>query len=115
MKRLLVLILMLAPGISFAGGWTSWATPTQIDIERGNGVMIYGAFGNASQCTLADRIYVASDHPEFEKIYSLALTAFTAGYQLRAYSHKCGAVTWYAAPTTEFNLITKDAAVNIRK
>ena len=29
-----------------AGSWTQAAEPSRIDIERGNGVMVYGTFGN---------------------------------------------------------------------
>lgn len=77
--RMGLIILLLTSGSCFANAWSNWAVPVQIDVERGNGFMIYGAFGNPNSCTNADRLYVHVSHPQYTKIYALVMTAFTAG------------------------------------
>ena len=113
MKLYMSLVLLLFSTTSIAGGWSHWASPTQVDVERGNGIMVYGAFGNPSECGLSDRFYIPKTHPEYDKIYAVVLTAFTAQKELRVYSHNCGKVGWYTANATAFNFVG-DGAVYIR-
>ena len=113
MKLYLFLSLVFFSLPSIAGGWSHWASPTQVDMERGNGIMVYGAFGNPSACGLKDRFYLPKTHPDYDKIYGVILAAFTAQKELRVYSHNCGKVGWYATETDAFNFIG-DGAVNIR-
>jgi hypothetical protein len=112
-KRILLILLFISTNV-FAGAWTDWAVPTQVDIERGNGFMVYGAFGNAGGCTVADKFYVKSDHPQYKEIYSAVLAAFSAKKSVRAYTHSCEAVTWYSVSTTTYNILSLGGTLNIK-
>jgi hypothetical protein len=111
--RLIAVIFLLASTSAFAGGWSNWASPTQVDMERGNGIMVYGNFGNPSECTVANRFYVPKSHPEYDKIYGVILAAFTAQKQLLLYSHTCNSVGWYSTSAVTYNIVTS-GAVNIK-
>lgn len=114
-KRLLMAFtLCLASFSSIAGGWTNWAVPTRLDVERGNGVMVYGNFGNPSQCTNQGRVYIPINHPQYDKIYALLLSAFTANKEALLYSNSCGSVSWFANDSVTFNIVSVSGAVNIR-
>ncbi|MEY8213230.1 MAG: hypothetical protein RPR97_01965, partial [Colwellia sp.] len=88
--------------------------PTQIDIERGNGFMIYGEFGNPGGCTISDRVYVKSDHPQYKEIYSMVLAAYMAGKRVQPYVNDCLTAGWYVVPSTTFNTLTASGSLNIR-
>lgn len=112
-KALVAITLCLASFSSLAGGWTNWAVPTRLDVERGNGVMIYGNFGNPSQCTNEGRVYIPVSHPQYDKVYALLLAAFTANKQVLLYSHSCDSVLWYTNESVTYNIVGH-GAVNIR-
>ncbi|TQV88843.1 hypothetical protein [Aliikangiella coralliicola] len=113
MKKIFVLFIVILSTNALAGGRTNWAVPSQIDIERGNGFMIYGSFGNPGGCTQSNQIYVRKDHPEYDKIYSAVLTAFTAKRHIRAYIHNCQNVSWYSATAT-YNTLNLNGDFNIK-
>lgn len=98
---------------SFAGGWATPAVPTRIEIERGNGFMIYGAFGNAGGCTIPDRIYVEIDHPQYKEIYSTVLVAYMSGKKVEPYIHTCKTRSWYVTPEQTFNTLTSAGTLNL--
>ncbi len=113
MKRLIFASMMLMSGIASAGGWSNLAVPTGIDVERGNGFMIYGDFGNAGACTTTNRIYIKIDHPQYNALYATALAAFAGKYKIQAYVQACESVGWYASPSVTFNIINSGSALNI--
>ncbi len=76
--------------------------------------MIFGAFGNPSSCSVSDRLYVKATHPQYDKIYAMALMAYASGKKVFAYSHSCEPVGWYAVAETTFNIVQPYAAFNIR-
>jgi hypothetical protein len=105
MKKLLLTIILLLSTNVIAGGRMTWAVPTQVDLERGNGIMVYGDFGNPNGCTVPNRFYVPKTHPEYDKIYGLIMTAFSAKQEMRAYTHSCKSIGWYSVPSTTYNFI----------
>lgn len=111
--RYAVVLLVFFSTASFAAGWTNMATPTRIDVERGNGFMVYGSFGNAGTCTVVDRFYVQISHPQYKEIYSAVLAAFTAGKKVQAYIDGCNPVTWYSAASTTFNTLGPSSVLNL--
>ena len=110
MKYLGVLLVAFSSAV-YGGGWSNAAIPTQIDIERGGGFMVYGSFGNAGGCTVADRIYVLKGHPQYKEIYSAVLAAFTSGKKVQIYVHSCGPVSWYSVSTTTYNFMDSASAL----
>lgn len=106
--------LLLMHGAAYAQGWSQFAVPTQVDIERGNGLMVYGSFGNAGNCTVADRFYVPTGHPQYREIYSAVLAAFTGEKQVQVYIGSCDAVTWYSVAATTYNVLGPGGALNLR-
>ncbi|MBE0380411.1 DUF5992 family protein [Pseudoalteromonas prydzensis] len=117
MKSQVVLLLFLIFFTSSvkAGNWSQTAEPTRIDIERGNGVMIYGAFGNAGECSTSNKVFIEKSHPQYDKVYAMVLAAFASNKKLRIYIHSCKPVTWYAVKETTFNTLTSAGAINILK
>lgn len=105
-KLILVVMLLISSTATYAGGYGAWATPTRIDVERGNGFMFYGAFGNPNNCSSNTRFYVPISHPQYEQIYALVLAAFTSGKQVLPYFDKCDPVMWYSAATVTYNYVT---------
>lgn len=114
--KLISIILFLAVFVTkpvIAGSWSESAVPTRIDIERGNGVMVYGAFGNADNCSIGGRFYLKKEHPQYDKAYSAILAAFSAGKKVQVYVNRCEPVTWYATTDTTFNVVSAAGAVYI--
>ena len=109
-----IAVIWFAATLANAGGWSNWATPTQIDLERGNGILVYGAFGNPADCMVENQIYISSAHSDYEKIFGLLLTAQAAQKEVRFYAHKCERVGWYSATADAFNMVTPDGAVTFR-
>jgi len=80
--------------------------PTGIDVERGNGFMVYGVFGNTQECSVSNKFYVLSNHPQYKEIYSAVLAAFSSGKKVTAFISKCEAVAWYTSTTTTYNIVS---------
>ena len=116
MKRVLSVISLffVFASTANAGGWTEWAVPSQVDMIRNEGFVMFGDFGNPADCTFSGRVFVPSSHPEYEKLYSMALTAFTAGKQIRLYSHGCQPIGWYTTTDKTFVALQSNGAMNIR-
>ncbi len=107
-------LLMLLASSAYAGGYSSLAVPTGLDIDRGSGFMFYGDFGNAGSCTTNNSIYVKVGHPQYKEIYSTVLAAFSTGKKIQAYIHSCEPIGWYSGPSTTYNVVDSAAAVYIR-
>ncbi|MCU8089766.1 hypothetical protein [Shewanella sp. SM21] len=112
-KRLLLSFLPLFACNVWAGGFTAFAIPTRIDIDRGNGLMVFGAFGNPGGCTVGDRIYININHPQYQQIYAAILAAFASGKKIQAYSHECKPASWYSVEAVTYNHVEPYSAVNL--
>lgn len=99
---------------SYARGWASAAVPTHIEIERGGGFMVLGAFGNAGNCSKTGSFYVKSDHPQYDKLYATVLAAYMAGKKVKPYIHSCEPVTWHAVSSVTYNTMTRYGALYIQ-
>ncbi|ACA85775.1 hypothetical protein [Shewanella woodyi] len=107
------LFISLVSFNSYAGGWATPAVPTHIEIERGGGFLVVGAFGNAGTCTKGDKFYVKIDHPQYDKIYATVLAAYMAGKKVRPYIHTCAPVTWHSTTAVTYNIMTRSGALYI--
>ena len=114
MKYVLIVLALFVCSTSHAAGWSQFAVPTQVDIERGNGLMVYGSFGNAGGCTVSDQVYVQFSHPQYKEVYSAVLAAFTSGKQVQFYVHSCDSVIWYSAATTTYNIMEPGGSLNVK-
>ena len=115
MKYLIPIFTVFMSFAVSAGGRTNWAVPTQIDVERGSGIMVYGEFGNPNQCSVSNRFYIKIEHPQYDKIYSAVLAAFSSGDKIRVYSHACEPVTWYSVISTTYNVLNNSGDFSIKK
>lgn len=97
----------------YAGGWATPAVPTHIEIERGGGFLVHGAFGNAANCTIGNKFYVKSDHPQYDKVYATVLAAYMAGKKVKPYLHICEPVSWHSVPSVTYNIMTRSGALYI--
>ena len=113
MKYLVALSIFFS-SLSYAGGWSQIAVPTRVDMVGSLGFMVYGDFGNGGECTITDRFYVTSNHPEYKELYSTVLAAYMGGKKIQVYIHECNSVTWYAVATTTFNTLTSSGVLTIR-
>ena len=104
-KGLIVVFAVLTSGTVHAGGNTSWGIPTEVDVVRNEGIMVYGAFGNPNGCTVADRFFVPIGHTQYNQIYALVTTAMVAGTKIMAYVDQCAPETWYSVTSTTYNYL----------
>ncbi len=111
MKKLLLSALFLFSNNVFAGGWTNTAAVVDVEIIRDQGFQISGSFGNPSECSTSNTIFVATDHPQYDQLLSLTLTAFTSGKRLRIYSHTCINYGWHGGT---YNQLTSAGAMYIK-
>ncbi|MET1257677.1 hypothetical protein, partial [Aliikangiella maris] len=106
--------LILALGFSHivvAGGWTKTASVADIEIIRGQGFQITGDFGNPSECTVGNTIYVALEHPQYDKLLSISMAAFMGNKKLRIYSHQCANYGWHGGT---YNELTSDGSMYLK-
>jgi len=96
-----------------AATWSNFAVPTRVDIVRNDGFMIYGDFGNAGECDVANQIFVRIDHPQYDAIYSTALAAIMSKSEIQAFIHACELVQWFSVTKTQ-NTLYPYSGFNIR-
>jgi hypothetical protein len=117
MKRILAgfLAYQLAAAPAFAVGYSNFAVPTQIDVERAGGFTIYGPFGNPGGCTnaQANKLYVRADHPQYNRMYAMALAAFATKSRIQAYVVTCQTITWYMNAPDTMNIVDSNSVLNI--
>lgn len=114
MKKFLLVVLSVFSVNVFAGGWATPAVPTGVDIVRGEGFMVYGAFGNPGECSAWGKFFVKIDHPQYSEIYSAVLAAYMSGKKVKPYIHGCTSLGWYAVSSTTFNILSSNGALNIQ-
>lgn len=113
MKRVsLLVIFTLFSSMVFAGGWTNKAVPTSVEVVRSQGFMITGNFGNPAECSQSNFLWVAIEHPQYDQLYSMALSALNAGKRIRAYSHACTEIGWHGG---SFNTVRSSGAMYVFK
>ncbi len=116
MSALLILIVGLAaaPETRAAGATSLKAVPYRIEVVRGNGFMIFGAFGNEgpTPCTKSNALWIAVSHPQYDQLYSMSLTALTAGLELYGYAHVCKDIGWHSGT---WNEITSSGVLHISR
>lgn len=78
----------------YSKGYTSWATPTIVELVS-NGVAIYGAFGDVSNCGEPNVFFIHKDDPRYSHAYSMALAALAGKKEMRFYSSKCTSVPFH--------------------
>ena len=117
MKRVrpisLAVASLLCATTTFAGTWTDLGVPTRVDLVANQGLMVYGAFGNTSSCTVPDRFFIPATHPQYKEIYAALLTAMSTEKQVEAYIDNCAPVNWYSVPSTTYSWMSTSGAVNI--
>ncbi len=92
----------------FAAGWTSQVSPTTVEVARGQGFFVFGAFGNPSSCTATGAFWVSINHPQYEMLFSLVTTAIVSGKTIKAYSHQCATPGWHGGT---YNEVTGNGAI----
>jgi hypothetical protein len=90
-RSLMILALAASPLGAHAGGYTSAAIPTQVEV-MGNGVLIRGAFGDVQSCGVTNTVWIPKTNPAYKEIVSMAYTALVAGRALQFYVDVCGQV-----------------------
>lgn len=104
MKKVLLGIFLLLGSLEVsAGSWSEWAIPERIDVERGNGIMVWGEFGNSEGCASSNRVFIPERHPQYDKTYALVLAAFSANKEVQVYVTGCQKVGWYTSTEDAFN------------
>ena len=100
--------------LAAAGGWTAWAVPTGVDIVRGEGLMVWGDFGNPGGCTASNSFLVPISHPQYKEIYAALLLAMATGKKVAGYTSVCAAANWYSVPSTTYNWMGSGDALNFQ-
>lgn len=110
------LSIIVCMGISApaAAAWTASAVPTGIDIVRGEGFMIFGAFGNNTSCSLPDMVFVQADAPGYKEMLSAVFLAQSQNRPIMLWVHSCVPRTWYEVSSTTFNTVSVNAVIKLQ-
>jgi|GEM_PF-4964909 len=101
MKKFVILIVISFSPFVFASDWTAAARPEKVEVIRGQGFQIEGSFGNPSECDSPNSIFVSINHPQYDQLLSVAVSAFMGGKKLRIYSHQCVIYGWHGGSYNE--------------
>ena len=101
MKNYFIFFILSFSSAVFAGGWTTTAPVEHVEIIRGQGFEIKGGFGNPSNCTVSDKVFVSINHPQYQQLLSVSLAAFMGSKKLRIYSHQCIDYGWHGGTHNE--------------
>jgi hypothetical protein len=116
-KALALIASIAVSSVASAGGQTNSALITKIELIRGDGMVLFGAFGNPSSfnaaCTSGDLIFVKKDHPDFKMIHTMATAAQLSGKRVYAYTHVCDYLTWYTGTTATYPRLTVDGVIAV--
>jgi hypothetical protein len=98
-----------------AAGYSTFAVPTRIEVERGEGFAIYGDFGNPGGCSGAysNVLFVRSSSPHYKEMYAATLAAFAGKYRISAYVVNCQTITWYANSPDTLNMVDTNSVLRI--
>jgi hypothetical protein len=90
--------------------------PTGIDVVQVGTPRFrgYGNFGNPAGCTVSNSLFVKSTHPQYSKLYAIALSAVINGKAILGYAHRCEPLLWYSVEPTTYNIVTDDGSFSIR-
>jgi hypothetical protein len=114
MKRSSILVVTgLSSGVLASGGFTTAAIPTKIDIIGSSGFVMFGAFSNPGGCSVANVLFVRSEHPQYRALYATALAAYTSKQKVSAYVHACEPIPWYSVPSVTYNTVTMNGTLAI--
>lgn len=114
MKTLIAISLLTLVIQVQAGALGTPAVPSSIEIERGNGIMVWAKIGNPMDCNGGgDLFYVEKSHPQYDQIYSAILAAKMAGKKIQPYIHECKPVFWHSADSVLYNTLTPNGTIVI--
>jgi len=100
-RSIFLITIFIFSSTTFAAGWTTTSPVDHVEIIRGQGFEIKGDFGNPSSCTAANTVFVAINHPQYDQLLSMSLSAFMGGKKLRIYSHRCVDYGWHGGTYNE--------------
>jgi hypothetical protein len=105
LKKIAIIGSFVFSSIANAGGWTKTGAVEFVEVVRAQGFIVKGDFGSAIGCSnaVADFLWVAADHPQYDQLYSTALAAFMGGKKLKAYAHTCTAIGWHGGEFSTLN------------
>ena len=115
MKKITAFFLLTIGVQTQAGSWATAAVPGTIEIQGGNGLMIWAEIGNPENCNGgANVFFVEKDHPQYDQIYATILAAKMSGKKIQPYIHDCKPVTWHSMPSVQYNTLTPSGAIYLR-
>ena len=102
--------LLLPATTAEASGWATPGHVQKIEVVRGDGLVVFGNFDNVNNCTATTGFWVKFDHPQYDEIYALMLTAMTAQLRVQPHLRGCEAIGWHAGT---WNVVTGTSAVHL--
>jgi hypothetical protein len=114
MKVMISSILLIGNSLAFAGGSSAWAVPTQLDVVRNEGILVYGAFGNPANCTVGDRFFIPINTVQYAQLHATILMAMAAGKEIAVHLESCGPLTWYTVPSVTYSYLTTSETLYMR-
>ena len=93
-KAFIGLFFMLMSISAYAGDYSDWAVPTNVELVSG-GVLIYGAFGDPNKCGKPNYIYVSESDSRYDSVLSMALAALMGNREMQFYSNNCTSVHFH--------------------
>lgn len=93
-QAILCLAAMLGSPSAFAGGYTSWAVPSSVEIV-GGGLLVGGAFGDPANCSVGNYVFISQSSTSYKEVVSLAYLAFATGKEMSFYANSCTEVGFH--------------------
>jgi len=83
-------------GPAFAAGGSGNRTPAYVEVMKSGAVMIQADtdWKNPDGCLDAHRIYIPASHPQLNKLYAVALTAYATQDYVWAWVNGCETMGW---------------------
>ena len=103
-----ILFLLLPATTVEASGWATPGYVEKIEVVRGDGLVVFGSFDNVNGCTATTGFWVKLDHPQYDEIYALMLTAMTTRLRVQPHLRGCEAIGWHGGT---WNVVNGTSAV----
>lgn len=107
------IILASSANAAHAGTHTGYSVPTAVEMHE-SGALVFGAWGDLLNCGQADQVFITASYDQFKGMLSMALTAVSAGLEVKFYVSGCTEVIFYYGADPVFNKASH-LGVRIRK
>jgi hypothetical protein len=112
-QAVLCVAALLGASSAFAGGYTSSAVPTNVELVNG-GLLVSGAFGDPAACSVANYVFISQANTNYKEVVAMTYMAFVAGKSMTFYADSCAPVSFHWGAGNVINKISDGHAVSVQ-